>query len=127
MTWSREEIISNMQRLFVDKTIDVIGDKQPFQIQVAKSGGSFDKNSLKSSWSREGKDYKMYAFCRTPFSHGSLTLVCFVLTKKLARQLSNYSTGDLIATFSKFDNTVNHTMYIRLELLSTGKQTLVEI
>lgn len=127
MAWSRKEIIENMKRLFNGKVIDVLGYEQPFAIRVEKAGGGFNESSLGSSWSREGKDYKMYSFAATPFSQGSLALVCFVLTKKLARQLSNYSTGDLIATFMKFDNTVSHTLYIKVELLSTGKQTLTEI
>lgn len=125
MAWSRKQICKELKRIFNGKFLDIIGSDKPLNIHVVEYDNNFDVYDLESDWGREGEDYKLWFYGRN-LAGGSLITACMVLTKKLARELQNYCIGDFVATFMEKESTEKYP-FIRLELLSTGKQTLQEI
>lgn len=122
MAWSRKQICDNLKQIFNGRVIDVIDNDTTFPLSVDNKYPNFDTYDLKSDWSKEGKDYKLWF---GGFVNNSYEIACMVLTKKLARELSGYDAGDFIATVIKRD--ASRHLFIRIELLSTGKRTLQEI
>ena len=125
MAWSRKQICQELKRIFNGQFLDIIGSDKPLNIQVLKVQENFHEYDLKSIWGKEGKDYKLWFYGKN-LAGGSSITVCMVLTKKLARELQNYCIGDFVVTFMKKESTEKYP-FVRLELLSTGKQTLQEI
>lgn len=125
MSWSRKQICQELKRIFNGQFLNIIGSDKPLNIQVLEDNENFDVYSLKSDWGKAGKDYKLWLYGKN-LAGGSLITVCMVLTKKLARELQNYCIGDFVVTFMKKESTEKYP-FVRLELLSTGKQTLQEI
>ena len=125
MAWSRRQICQELKRIFNGQFLDIIGSDKPLNIHVLKAQENFHEYDLKSIWGKEGKDYKLWFYGKNLAGGSSLT-VCMVLTKKLARELQNYCIGDFVVTFMKKESTEKYP-FVRLELLSTGKQTLQEI
>ena len=125
MAWSRRQICQELKRIFNGQFLDIIGSDKPLNIHVLKVQENFHEYDLKSIWGKEGKDYKLWFYGKN-LAGGSSITVCMVLTKKLARELQNYCIGDLVLTLMKKESTEKYP-FVRLELLSTGKQTLQEI
>lgn len=125
MAWSRRQICQELKRIFNGQFLDIIGSDKPLNIHVLKVQENFHEYDLKSIWGKEGKDYKLWFYGKN-LAGGSSITVCMVLTKKLARELQNYCIGDFVLTFMKKESTEKYP-FVRLELLSTGKQTLQEI
>ena len=125
MAWSRRQICQELKRIFNGQFLDIIGSDKPLNIHVLKVQENFHEYDLKSIWGKEGKDYKLWFYGKN-LDGGSSITVCMVLTKKLARELQNYCIGDFVVTFMKKESTEKYP-FVRLELLSTGKQTLQEI
>ncbi len=125
MAWSRRQICQELKRIFNGQFLDIIGSDKPLNIHVLKVQENFHEYDLKSIWGKEGKDYKLWFYGKN-LAGGSSITVCMVLTKKLARELQNYCIGDFAVTFMKKESTEKYP-FVRLELLSTGKQTLQEI
>lgn len=125
MAWSRRQICQELKRIFNGQFLDIIGSDKPLNIHVLKVQENFHEYDLKSIWGKEGKDYKLWFYGKN-LAGGSSITVCMVLTKKLARELQNYCIGDFVVTFMKKESTEKYP-FVRLELLSTGKQTLQEI
>lgn len=125
MTWSRKQICQELKRIFNGQFLDIIGSDKPLNIHVLEVQENFHEYDLKSVWGKEGKDYKLWFYGKN-LAGGSSITVCMVLKKKLARELQNYCIGDFVVTFMKKESTEKYP-FVRLELLSTGKQTLQEI
>lgn len=125
MAWSRRQICQELKRIFNGQFLDIIGSDKPLNIHVLKVQENFHEYDLKSIWGKEGKDYKLWFYGKN-LAGGSSITVCMVLTKKLARELQNYCIGDFVLTLMKKESTEKYP-FVRLELLSTGKQTLQEI
>lgn len=125
MAWSRRQICQELKRIFNGQFLDIIASDKPLNIHVLEVQENFHEYDLQSDWGREGEDYKLWFYGKN-LAGGSSITVCMVLTKKLARELQNYCIGDFVLTLMKKESTEKYP-FVRLKLLSTGKQTLQEI